>query len=90
MCRPKWSRLGPTHLDFEGAWRLVLAWGQIWPTDPFLGVLPPCNISKQSKFHVATGNDFSFWFQMLPKGMCGLGFGRNLTSKFLMWWSTPM
>ena len=36
------------------------------------------------------GDDFSFCIHTLPRGMCNLGFGRNLTSKFLMWCSTPM
>ena len=62
-----------------------LDWAQICPDDPFLGNLPPCKISRQFKVCVATGDDFSFWLQTLPWDVCNPRFGRNFTSKFLMW-----
>ena len=67
-----------------------LDWASIWPADPTLGDLPHCTISWQYEACAAIGDDFSFLFQMLPRAACSLGFGQNLTNKFLMWCSTPL
>ena len=69
-------------------WGHVLAWIRV--IDPFLGALPSYKISWQFEFYVATDNGFSLWLQMQPRGTCSLGFGRNWTSKFLLWCSTSL
>ena len=67
-----------------------LDWAQSWPNDSSLNDLPHCKISWKSKVYAAIGDDFSFWIQTLLRGAYSLGFGRNLTSMFLIWCSNPL
>ena len=93
-CRLKRSRLRLTRMAFKGAWGCVPSWigpkfGQLIP---LLVIYLPIKFCSNQRLEacVATGDNFSFWLQKLPRGTFSLGFGQNFTSIFLMWCSTPL